>query len=261
MKLLTPLLVASLVSITTAAEAPKIFAGLLEKGVPVRGQVGIILPPPEIDKYVAKVETAARADPKWFKEFSSKAKPGVPLPYDVKLGLTAEEYAEYLKLWAKREFKPTEKDVMLLLRESSGGTWMVSCTGSAACISTIRYNEEKDVFTSPNGELKRLAEIKAEADSILGAWTGSEWKFEEETTLSKTKENLAFGRFEGNKFGLVVYRFQEISSLGTPVVDKSIVVRFALGAAGHMKLPEVQVPGQAPTKPASKPTSKPSSKR
>ena len=101
---------------------PKVFAGLFEQDIPVKGQIGMVLPPPEIDKYVAKVETAARKDPKWFREFSGQAKPGVPLPYDERLGLTKEEYAEYLALWNKREFKPME-EVMLLLRQSSGGTW------------------------------------------------------------------------------------------------------------------------------------------
>lgn len=256
MKLPILLLTGALISISTAAEAPRIFAGLLEKGVPVRGQIGIVQPPPEIDKFVAKVEASARLDPKWFKEFSAKAKPGIPLPYDAKLGLTKEEYAEYLKLWSKREFKPTEKDVMLILRESFDGSWIISCTGSAYCISTIRYDVANDVFNSPNGELKRISDIKADAESILGAWTGSEWKFEEETTLGKSKENLALGRFEGNKFGLIVYRFQEVSSEGRPVVDKSIVVRFALGKAGHLTLPQGQVPGQAPTEAGANPDTK-----
>lgn len=260
MKLHLPLLAVVMVS-TAVAQTPKIFAGLFEKGVPVRGQIGIILPPPEIDKYVAKVEAAARQDPKWFKEYSAKSKPGVPLPYDEKLGLTRDEYGEYLKLWAKREFKQTEKDVMLLLREGFGGTWILSGTGSAACLSTIRYDAAKDTFSSPNGELKRIADIKADPDSILGAWSGFEWKFEEESTLGRTKENLAIGKFDDNKFGLVVYRFQEVSSQGTPVVDKSLVVRFALGAAGHLKLPEGQAPAaDAGAKPAAKPASKSSAK-
>jgi len=228
--------------------------------------VGIVLPPPEIDKYVAKVEAAARLDPKWFKEFSSQAKPGVPLPFHEKLGLTKEEYDEYRKLWANREFKPLE-DVNLLLRETLGGAWTITATGAASSISNLRYQEQGDSFRSPNGELKRIEDIKADADSILGAWTGNEWKFEEETSLGKTKENIAVGRFDGNKFGLLVYRFQEVSSEGTRIVDKSIAVRFALGKAGHLKLSKAgradQPEATAPTKPAPdpKPTPKPKPKR
>ena len=259
MKFHLPLFATALVSLAPAAETPKIFAGLLTKDAPVVAQVGIVLPPPEIDKYVAKVETAARSDPKWFKEFSAQAKPGVPLPFHEKLGLTKEEYDEYRKLWSKREFKSVE-DVNLMLRETLGGAWIIQATGSASNISNLRYDEKADAFRSPNGELKRIQDIKADADSILGAWTGDEWRFDEETSLGKTKENIAVGRFEGNKYGLVVYRFQEASSAGTPIVDKSIAVRFELGKAGLLKLPDPANKAKPGTKPTATPTPAPASK-
>ena len=260
MKFHLPLVAAALVSAAYAADAPKLFAGLLTKDVPVTAQIGIVLPPPEFDKYVAKVEAAARLDPKWFKEFSGQAKPGVPLPFHEKLGLTKEEYDEYLKLWAKREFKPAE-DVDLMLRETPSGAWIIAATGNASCISNLRYDEKADVFRSPNGALKRIDDIKADAESILGAWTGSEWRFEEETSLGKTKENIAVGSFEGNKFGLIVYRFQEVSSEGTHFADKSLAIRFELGKTTHPKVAEPAQTGK--TKPATttKPAPKTPSKR
>jgi hypothetical protein len=237
MKLHTSLIVVSLVTSAIAAEEiPKIFAGLFEKGVPVKGQIGMVLPPPEIDKYVAKVEAAARKDPKWFRAFSAEAKPGVPLPYDERLGLTKEEYAGYIALWNKRDFKAKE-EVMLLLRQSSGGTWSLTSTGGASTLSTLRYSAKEGVFHSPNGELKRIDDIKADSTSVLGEWTGNEWKFEEETSLGKTKENFAIGRYTNQPFGLVVYRSQELSTVGTRLLDKSLVVRFPIKTAGSVKPP------------------------
>ena len=218
-----------------AAEVPKIFNGLFEKDIPVRAQIGIVLPPPEINKYIAKVEKAASQDPKWFKEYSSKAKPGSPLPYNEKLGITQEEYEDYLKLWSQREFKAMGDDLVLLLRESSGGTWTITATGAASAISTLRYDPKTDTFRSPNGEMARLEDIKADAESSLGAWTGFEWKFQEETSLGQTKENIALGKYTDNKFGLIIYRVQEVSSEGTPLIDKSMVVRFALGKVGQIQ--------------------------
>jgi hypothetical protein len=247
MKLHIPFIAVSLIANLAAAEAPKVFAGLLEPGVPVRGQIGMVVPPQEIDKYVAKVEASARKDPKWFREFSATAKPGVPLPFDERLGLTKEEYADYLALWNKREFKPME-EVMLLLRQSSGGTWTINSTGKASALSTLRYAEKEDLFRSPNGELKRIEDIKADPASILGEWTGSEWKFEEETSLGKTKENIALGRYTDNKFGLVVYRAQELSTEGTRLLDKSLVIRFPLGKTA----PESK-PAAVKVKPKKKP--------
>ena len=234
MKFYVPLAAAALFASFATAEVPKVFEGFMERDVPVRGQIGMVLPPPEISKYVAKVEASARKDPKWFREFSRQAKPGVPLPYDERLGLTKEEYAEYLALWNKREFKSNE-EVMLLLRQSSAGTWAITSTGGASTLSTLRYVEKDDLFRSPNGDLKRIEDVKSDPTSILGDWTGSEWKFEEETSLGKTKENLAIGRYADNKFGIIVYRVQELSSEGTRLLDKSMVIRFGLGKAGLAK--------------------------
>ncbi len=236
MKLHAFLLAITFAAKLSAAEVPAVFTGLFEKDVAVKGQIGVVLPPQEIDKYVAKVETAARKDPKWFREFSGSSKPGAPLPYDERLGLTKTEYDEYLVLWEKREFKSME-EVLLILRESAGQTWSITATGNAGTISTLRYVAKDDLFRSPNGELKRIVDIKADSSSILGEWTGQEWKFEEETGLGRIKENFALGRFAGNKFGIIVYRAQELSTEGTKLLDKSLVVRFALGKAGQAKAP------------------------
>ena len=241
MKFLAPLF--ALISITQlhAADTPKVFDGLLELNVPVRGQIGVVLPPQEIDKYVAKVEAAARKDPKWFREFSGQATPGAPLPYNERLGLTNEEYKDYLELWKKRAFKSIE-DVTLLLRQNADASWTISVTGGGSILTTLRYQTKTDSFRSLNGELKRIKDIEADASSILGQWSGREWKFEEETGLGKVKENFALGRFADNQFGILVYRAQELSSEGTRLLDKSLVIRFPLGKGGHAKDPTATAP-------------------
>lgn len=247
MKLHVPFIAISLLTALSAADVPKVFSGLFEPDKPVKGQVGMVLPPPEIDKYVAKVEAAGRKDPKWFREYSSHYKKGIPLPFDERLGLSKEEYAEYLALWNKREFKPME-DVMVLMRKGSGDTWSLITTGSASSLSTLRYVAKDDEFHSPNGTLKRINDIKAEATSVLGAWSGCEWKFEEETSLGKTKENIALGRMADQNYGLIVYLAQEFSTEGTRLLDKAIVVRFPLGKAGQVKEPAATTGKPAATK-------------
>lgn len=232
MKHCVPLLFAALISPAFAEDAPSVFDGLLKPGVSVQGEIGMVVPPKEIDKYIAKVEASARQNVDWFREHTKNAKPGMPLPYDEKLGLTKEEYAAYLELWAKREFQAVEK-VLLLLRKSSGGTWTITSTGGGSPISTMRYDPEDDTFQSPNGKLNRINDISAEPEGILGAWTGKEWKFEEETSLGLTKENLALGRMTGKNHGLIIYRVQELSSQGTRLLDKSLIIRFPLAKAAQ----------------------------
>lgn len=217
-------------------QVPELFAGLLGKDELVKGEVILVLPPQEMEKHVAKMEAAAKKDPEWYAKYAKEAKPGVPLPYHEKLGLTKEEYDDYLKLWARREFRPVAQ-VILQLREGKQGDWSVSATGAGNLISTLRYLPKEDAFQSPNGKLTRISDIDADPQSILGGWKGREWKFEEAGELGKTKENFAVGRTTDGKSGLLVYRMQEVSTQGTRLYDKSVVIRFPLGAAGKVVLP------------------------
>lgn len=239
MKFIVPSFAVLASALLHAAEVPEAIA-FMPKDAFIKSAITVVVPPPELDAYVAKVEAAAVKDPQWFAEHSKKALPGVPLPYDEKIGLTKEEYDEYLKLWDAREFKAVEA-LVLQLRENSDGTWAITAAGGANPISTLRYDPKEDVFKSPNGTLVRLEDVKADKRSILGEWSGHEWRLEEETGLGKTKENFAIGKTGDGKFGLIVYRMQEVSSEGTRLYDKSLVVRYPTGEAGILK-PEALKP-------------------
>lgn len=219
------------------AGAPKVLADLLPVDAPVRGEIITVVPPKEIETYMARVEEAAKSNPAWFAEFSAKSKPGVPLPYDEKLGLTKAEYDEYQKLWAAREFRSVQP-VIVQLSEPREGEWAIQVTGAGSAISILRYLEKDDTFKSPNGVLKRIEDVDADEASILGGWTGHEWRFEEENTLGRTKENFAVGKMKDGKFNLLVYRAQEVSAQGTRLYDKSLVIRFVpLAAAAPAPAP------------------------
>lgn len=208
---------------------PEAFLGLLKKGELVKGEIIVVIPPKEIEPHVAKVEAAAAKEPEWFQVYSKESTPGVPLPYHEKLGLTKDEYSDYIAQWAKREYRAMSR-VVLQLKEPKPGEWLLNATGAASSITTLRYIVEKDNFESPNGTLARIEDIDASEQSILGKWAGREWKFLEETSLGKTKENIAIGKTGDGKYGMVVYRVQETSSQGTRLYDKSLVIRFAAGA-------------------------------
>ncbi|MGB0991063.1 MAG: hypothetical protein ACPG32_01170 [Akkermansiaceae bacterium] len=206
------------------SKTPALLAPFLTKGKAVKGEVGAIVPPKEINKYIIKVQEAAKKDPEWHKEYAKKAKPGIPLPWHDKLGLTKEDYADYLKLWDQREFKAVQK-VILHLEEPKDGQWMIRVSGVGMPVSLLRYDPKADNFKSPNGELKRIEDIDAEERSILGAWKGHEWRYEKETDFISTKENLALGKYKDGKHCILIYRLQE-STGQHRLADKSLVIRF-----------------------------------
>lgn len=206
-------------------EVPKPFNGLIETGKNYLAERVMVFSPEEIEKYIKRVEEAAAKNPKWYREYSEAAKPGVPLPYHENLGLTLPEYQEYRALWGKREIKVLEKVGLRL--EKRSGKWRVLVGGrEGTAISLLRYNDETDSFQSTNGEMERIEDIEASAETLLGEWTGVEWRFDEETGLGRIKENFALGKSGDDKFGYVVYRLQDLSSTGRVLLDRSLILRF-----------------------------------
>ncbi|MDE0593721.1 MAG: hypothetical protein OSB65_00620 [Roseibacillus sp.] len=219
----------ALATTTSAQKLPAVLGDYLKLDAPVRGQVVIVEPPKEIGAYVRKVEQAAKADPEWFTSYSKSSKAGLPLPFHEKLGLTKKEYDLYNKLWDERKMNPVKNgNVVVRLEKTKKDDWMIRVSGKGVSISLLRYEEKADVVKSPNGLLTRLKDIDADPRSILGNWTGHEWKFEQEDGLGKTKENFAIGKLVGTKYGLLVYRLQSTSLAGRLLYDKSMVIRFPL---------------------------------
>ncbi len=207
-----------------AADVPAVLAPYLKPNVVIKGEAVVVLPPKGLDKYLAKVEEAAVKDPTWFEEFSKKTPNGVLLPFDEKMGLTKEEYDDYVKIWNSRKMESVEP-VQMRLTEN-GGKWSIQASGRGAVLSLLKFDPKDSNFHSPNGTLARIADIDAVESSILGAWKGQEWKITKEDELISMKENFAIGKTKDGKYGMIVYRLQEATVEGKPVYDKSVVVRF-----------------------------------
>lgn len=217
----------SVVNVLHAGELPEALAKYFDAEKPVRAEVFMVVPPQAFGKFVQKLSEAAQKDPEWFDEHSKKTPSGSPIPeYDTKLGMSQEEYDGFVKLWDEREAKRVSETV-LLLSESGDGKWRFNASGEASSLSLITFDPETQTFRSPNGTLESIADINAPSRSLLGAWTGKEWRYQSENNLTKMKENLALGTSEDEKYGILVYRLQEMTSRGNPMFDKSLLIRFA----------------------------------
>jgi len=217
-----------------AAEAPEVLGDYLLEGTEIRGEVVAVLPPKDIQKYLDRIQEAAKANPEWYAEYDKQSKPGFPLLYHENLGLTKEEYVDYLTLWDQREIKPVRNgQVTLRLESKEKGEWRMHATGIAFPLALLRYDPGKDVFRSPNGTMSRLPDIKTTEKSLFGEWSGHEWKFEQSTSLSSLKENFAIGARKARDYGIIIYRIREVSATGTLLLDRRIVIRFPLPKGGE----------------------------
>ena len=205
---------------------PDVLSAYLPVDQVVKGNMVIILPPEEIKEYVAKVKAAAQKDPEWYEEYATKFKQGVPLPYHEKLGLTEKEYKEYRDLWNQR--KPKVIQPIDLRLEALGDSWMIRFAAQNVNLTLLRYDAKQDTFEGVGGEMKRINDIESDPESMLGAWSGQEWKFEKESLLGKSKENFAIGKEKDGKHGLIVYRLKNTNRRDVVLAYENIVIRFPI---------------------------------
>ncbi len=207
------------------SETPPLLASYFKKNETIKGEVGAMIPPEKMKKYITKVRAAAQADEAWFRKFENDAPSGLPLPWHEKLGLTKEDYADYLKLWGEREFQVIHQ-VTLKLEEAKEGEWMIRVSGAGMPVTLLRFIMKEGHFRSPNGVMKRIEDINAAPESVLGGWKGQEWRYVNTTDFISTRENIALGKLVDEKHCLLVYRFQE-ETAGRRLADRSMVIRFS----------------------------------
>jgi len=227
-RLFLGMFLASAITITYAAEPPKVLGQYLEVDKPARGEVVTMSVPAEFNKFRAILTKAKKADPEWFKKLMSKAGKENPIPpYDAKLGITKEEYDKYVAIWNTRKYKKIEGgEVILKFTEEGKNEWIINVSGRGMPITLLKYISDKDEFKSSNGTLKRIGDIKSPKESVYRDWTGHEWRYFNDGDLVKTKENVAVGRTGDGRYGLLIYSLQELSGQGRLLADELLMIRF-----------------------------------
>jgi len=210
-------------------KAPELLTAYLPADKVVKGNIIAVLPPEEIKEYVDLVKAAAEENPEWYADFAGNAEPGVPLPFHENLGLTKEQYQKYRELWRKRTHKIIQPIELRL--EALGGSWMIRFAAKDLDLTLLRYNTKDDVFDGIGGKMGRIKDIEADPETILGAWTGQEWKFQKESLLGRTKENFAIGKEKDGKHGLMIYRLQNMNRKGEFLAYENLLIRFPIEAA------------------------------
>ena len=211
-----------------AAEPPAILGQYLEPNKSTKGEVVKISIPNEFLKFTDLLNQAQKADPEWFKSHQEKAGLENPIPpYDVKLGMTKEEYDKYVELWEQRTYKRIEDgEVSVMLTKNGEDEWVINVSGKGMPVSLLKYVTDKDQFKSSNGILVRIEDIKSPKESVYRDWSGQEWRYFNDGDLVKTKENLAIGRTGDGKYGMLIYSLQELSGEGRPLADELLLIRF-----------------------------------
>lgn len=134
--------------------------------------------PERAAELATRMQDAASKNPDWWLEFVQNAEPGMPLPYDSRLGMTEDEYSEFLDL--SEQVTARKKGEAILEIVSKGEQAFVLDGGeSLPELTEIEFDLARDNVRTPFGVASQRSEVNATEESALGAWSGIEWKLDE----------------------------------------------------------------------------------
>jgi hypothetical protein len=146
----------------------------------------------------ARIQAAAQQNAAWLQEQVRRARPGEPLPYDARLGVTREEYAEFLRLSGSMTLAKVASAPLTVREEGrrlvlAGGTAFPDLTG-------IAIDLDAGSLVTPLGTVPSWEPARSDgARGAMGAWEGIRWNL----------EDMAPDASEGRIVSLLLGRLQE----------------------------------------------------
>lgn len=174
------------------------------------------------DKNGSKMSDTERA------ELIKLIKPGYPIPWDPRFGLSKEEYAKYKEAWMKKQVVDMEP-VVAGLEPAGNNTWRIASATQQQgplSISSLKYNAKDDQWESNNGKMKRSEDVTYTGDYTFGAWKGQEWQLKNEDAMSVTTESITFGKTDDGKSVYVIYSLVETTPEGAELARQNYALRF-----------------------------------
>lgn len=164
---------------------------LLQAQTEFRSEIEKLLPPAEckadvmgivfpkrVQELTRKLQVAIATNKDWWLDYiKQNAKPGEPLPYDKKLGMTKNEYAEFLSLAGKQEMQKFGSAELRVITNAE--TYQFSCRKDLPDLDGVKINLKDMTVTTPYAVLTNLVPDTSESGGVMGPFSGYQWKFEE----------------------------------------------------------------------------------
>ena len=154
-------------------------------------------PPRRAGELFAVWMRALKEDPEWFASYSrAHSRPGEPLPYHPKMGLSETDYREMLELSRQIRMIRVARATLTITRE---GTSRIALHGGTALpgLTGVTLDLEADRVTTPFGRMQGSTPIEVtDPQSPTGPWSGRSWRLDtlDPTTGQGTVAQLHLGR-------------------------------------------------------------------
>ena len=147
--------------------------------------------PPRTQELMAKFQAAIKKNPDWFLEVQKKVKEtGQPLPYDERIGMTEEEYADFLDLMQNNNgMEMTKSSTETVSIKHSEGKIVFKGTGTLDILNDVSIDLSGQLANIGQFKLEQIDSVNVTDDknALKSKWTGVAWRFE---TSNKNTEDL-----------------------------------------------------------------------
>ena len=148
--------------------------GYLPSPGKIEGHFMRVTYPPRETELFKKMQAAISQDRQWFSDAIKNTKPGEPLPYDPKLGLTPDEYKEFLDLGRQATLKEVLVREINVVRNADNS---ISLDGGDDLkqLAALKFNAAQDTISTPYGDLSKPKAVDDSAKGkggALGPYTG-----------------------------------------------------------------------------------------
>ena len=218
---------AALVATVGAASAGSLDPYLPKDGR-IEGHVMSLSVAPEDQALDRQFRLAVQNNMDWFKRYVTGNKPGQPLPYDPRMGVTKAQYEKIQHMTA--DFRPGDSIAITVRKGSDGSIAFNSDAPNAAGLKSVTFPPDEKVAETPYGALSIVTEIhQTDGKAPIGIWNGVEWAQVKDNGDAEPSAKIAFGKRAPSGEGVLYY--QVASYKGHK--EQSLVVFYKLDGAAR----------------------------
>ena len=161
------------------------------------------------NELATKLQAAVATNQDWFLEHVKQAKPGEPLEYDPRLGLTKEEYAEYSREVENRHIAYTGTRLPCVFRRR-GEMLSLDVGETNSPLQKIRLNLKTDELFASVGRIgKPTWRSNDDPKSPIGAYDACSWEYEKGDLEAFDVRIVRLDIYRLKSSGKILWRFKD----------------------------------------------------
>lgn len=182
--------------------------------------------PRDATEIMLRMTQAIAADPEWIQAYvaeNSDLKPGDPLPYHTKLGITAKEYERLVAAMSETKLVPIG-DCRFQVERTAQGKLRLTGSGAASVLNGVEVDPESMIVEYAGLASNDCKVIRPKATALVSV-TGVAWNTEKgELPQNCSALSMTVG-YQSKELGFIEFRATEVVD-GTPRVAKQLYLQW-----------------------------------